>query len=434
MSATEADPAKRIGLGLATFLVAGNLIGSGIYLLPATLAAIGSISLFGWIIAAIGALVLGGVFSLIMVLRPSEDGLADMVREGMGPYWGFQSSLLYWLGCWLANIAIALAVTGYLTVFFPVLDQPEYTALATVAVVWLLTLVAIIGPRAVGRMHALTLLVGLVPLLAAGIFGWLWFDPELFAASWIVNGQGPGGAVYGSLLSVFWAFVGVECAAMVARTVDHPERNVPLATMGGIGIAALVYMFASTAIFGLVSAGSLAASSAPFALAVERILGPAAAGLVAVCAIMKAAGTLGGWVFVTGETTRWTAAAGYFPRWLAVSGKGGVPVRALVGMAALMSVAVFVTAAPSIAEQFELLINASVVFTLIIYIYAAIALVRFASGASRRIRTTACLLAAGGILFSALLIASSDRPLLLVTLAIVVATVPAWWLVSRRAV
>lgn len=432
MNVAEVVPAKRIGLGLATFLVAGNLIGSGIYLLPATLAAIGSISLFGWIIAAIGALVLGGVFSLMMVVRPSEDGLADIVREGMGPYWGFQSSLLYWTGCWVANIAIALAVTGYLTVFFPALDQPEYTTLATVGVIWMLTLVAILGPRAVGRMHALTLLIGLIPLLAAGVFGWLWFDPDLFASSWIVNGQAAGEAVFGSLLSVFWAFVGVECAAMVARTVDRPERNVPLATMGGIGIAALVYMFASTAIFGLVSAESLAASSAPFSLAVERILGPAAAGLVAICAILKAAGTLGGWVFVTGETTRWTSAAGFLPRWFATTSGGNVPVRALVGMAMLMTVAVFATASPSIAEQFELLINASVVFTLIIYIYAAIALVRFSAGASARVRTLAWFLAAGGIGFSALLIASSGRDLLLVTAGLVVATVPAWWLISRR--
>ncbi len=433
MNATDTAPAKRIGLGLATLLVAGNLIGSGIYLLPATLAAIGSISLFGWIIAAIGALVLGGVFSLMMVVRPSEDGLADMVREGMGPYWGFQSSLLYWLGCWIANIAIALAVTGYLTVFFPALDQPEYTALATIAVIWLLTLVAILGPRAIGRMHALTLLVGLIPLLAAGIFGWLWFDPHLFASSWIVNGQSGGEAVYGSLLSVFWAFVGVECAAMVARTVERPERNVPLATMGGIGLAALVYMFASTAIFGLVSAENLAASSAPFALAVERILGPAAAGLVAICAILKAAGTCGGWIFVTGETTRWTSAAGFLPRWFAVSSPANIPVRALVGMGVLMTVAVFVTAAPSIAEQFELLINASVVFTLIIYIYASIALLRFAKASSARIRTMAWLLAVVAIGFSALLIASSGWTLLLVTLAIVAATIPAWWIVSRRA-
>ncbi|QPD00188.1 amino acid permease [Qipengyuania soli] len=422
-----------MGLGLATLLVAGNLIGSGIYLLPATLGAIGSISLFGWIIAALGALVLGGVFALIMVVRPSEDGLADMIRAGMGPYWGFQSTILYWIGCWLANIAIALAVTGYLSVFFPVIASPTWTAVTTSAVIWLLTLVSIMGPRAIGKMHILTLGIGLIPLLAAGTLGWLWFDPDLFAASWNVSGESGGSAVYGSLLSVFWAFVGVECAAMVARTVENPARNVPLATMGGVGLAALIYMFASTAIFGLVPAAELSASSAPFALAVERILGAAAAGLVAICAIMKASGTCGGWIFVTGETTLWSASAGFLPRWLAKPDARGIPVRALVVMAVVMTIAVFATAAPSLAEQFETLINAVVVFTLVTYVYAAIALVRFTKGASRTIRATAIVTAVLATAFSILLIASSGETLLLVTAAIALCTVPAWFVVKRGA-
>lgn len=434
MSGSAAAPAKRIGLIMAILLVAGNLIGSGIYLLPATLAAIGSISLFGWIIAALGALVLGGVFSLIMIVRPSEDGLADMISAAMGPYWGFQSCLLYWLGCWLANIAIALAVTGYLTVFFPILDQPGWSAAATAGVIWLLTGIAILGPQAIGRMHALTMAVGLVPLLAAGTLGWIWFDPDLFATSWVVSGESPASAVYGSLLSVFWAFVGVECAAMVARTVEHPERNVPLATMGGIGLAAIVYMLASTAIFGLVPAADLAASSAPFALAVENILGPAAAGLVAVCAILKASGTCGGWIFVTGETTLWSAAAGYLPRWLAVSDARGVPVRALLAMGVGMTIAIFATAAPSIGEQFETLINAVVVFTVLIYIYTAYALIRFTAASSLAIRVTAWIVAVLGSAFSALLIISSGAMLITVTAVLALATVPAWWFVKRSGV
>lgn len=432
MSAGTDAPAGRLGLGLATALVAGNLIGSGIYLLPATLAAIGSISIFGWIIAALGALVLAGVFSLMMIVRPTEDGLADIVRAGLGPYWGFQSSLLYWIACWLANIAIALAVVGYLTVPFPVLDQPLPSAAATVAVIWLLTGIAILGPRAIGRTHALTLAVGLVPLLAVGLLGWLWFDPELFARSWNVSGEPDSQAVFGSLVSVFWAFVGVECAAMVARMVHDPARNVPLATMGGVGISALVYMFASTAIFGMAPAESIAASSAPFALAVDRILGPAAAGLVAVCAILKASGTLGGWVLVTGETTRWTAASRFLPRWLAQTSDSGMPVRALVAMAALMSVVTFLTVAPTIGQQFELLINASVVFTLLVYVYASIALLRFTVGASPGRRRAAWVLAVLAILFSVLLIASSGIGLIAVTTGLVALTLLGWPFVRRR--
>jgi arginine:agmatine antiporter len=430
---TGAAPVKRMGLIMAILLVAGNLVGSGIYLLPATLAAIGSISLFGWIIASLGALVLGGVFSLIMIVRPSEDGLADMINSAMGPYWGFQSCLLYWIGCWLANIAIALAVTGYLAVFVPLLKEPGWSAVSTAVVLWVLTGIAILGPRAIGRMHALTMAVGLVPLLAAGTLGWMWFDPHLFATSWIVTDASPSGAVYGSLVSVFWAFVGVEAAAMVARTVEQPERNVPLATMGGIGLAAIIYMLASTAIFGLVPASELAASTAPFALAVEKILGPAAAGLVAICAILKASGTCGGWIFVTGETTLWSAAAGYLPRWLAKPDGRGVPVRALLAMGVVMSIAVFATAAPSLGEQFETLINAVVVFTLLIYVYACWAVIRFTATSSAGIRLTAWVLAILGAAFSILLIVSSGMTLVTVTAALALATVPGWWFVRRHA-
>ena len=433
MSALSGAPAGRLGLGLATVLVAGNLIGSGIYLLPATLGKIGSISLFGWIIAAVGALVLAGVFSLMMIVRPTEDGLADIVRTALGPYWGFQSSLLYWIACWLANIAIALAVVGYLTVPFPVLDQPLPSAAATIAVIWVLTGIALLGPRAIGQTHTLTLAVGLVPLLAVGVLGWLWFDPQLYARSWNVSGEPASEAVFGSLVSVFWAFVGVECAAMIARMVDNPTRNVPLATLGGVAIAALVYMFAATAIFGLAPADSIASSSAPFALAVDRILGPAAAGLVAVCAILKASGTLGGWVLVTGEATRWTAVSGFLPRWLAQTSSRGTPARALVAMAVVMSVATFLTVAPTIAEQFEVLINASVVFTLLVYIYASIALVRFTACASPRLRMGALVLAVLAILFSGLLIVSSGSGLMAVTAGLVVLTLLGWQFVRKRA-
>lgn len=432
MSSAGTAPDNRLGLGLAIVLVAGNLIGSGIFLLPATLAAIGSISLIGWLIAALGALLLAGVFSLIMAIRPTEEGLADIVREGMGPYWGFQSSLLYWLGTWLGNIAIALAVTGYLTVPFPLLNQPWPRAGMTVVVIWLLTLVAIFGPRAIGRLHGLTLVIGLIPLLAAGVLGWLWFDPATFAQSWNVGGEAPSQAVFGSLVSVFWAFLGVESAAMVARMVKRPERNVPIATMGGVVLVAVVYVLATSAIFGMVPAAEIARSSAPFALAVRTILGPAAAGFVAICAILKTCGALGGWVLVTGESTRWTAAAGYLPRWLARPAADGTPTRALLAMAVVMSGAALLTTAPTVGEQFGLLIDAAVVFTLLVYIYAAVALVRFSASATRARRRVAIAVAILASLFCAVLILSSGLVLIAITAALGALTVPGWWLVRRR--
>jgi len=302
-----------------------------------------------------------------------------------------------------------------------------------VVVIWLLTLVAIVGPRAIGRTHGVTLAVGLVPLIAAGLLGWLWFDPHVFAASWNVSGETASEATFASLLLIFWAFAGVECAVMVARMVKDPERNVPLATMGGVILSAIVYMAASTAIFGIVPAAELAASSAPFALVVERMFGPLLAGFVAICAILKVSGTLGGWILVTGETTRWTAVGGYMPRWLTMVSGDGTPVRALLAVGVVMTITVLLTTSPTINQQFELMVLITGALLLVVYIYAAIALIRFSKGCSPARRRLCIATAIPAILFSLVLLLTSGTELLLLTAGFLAITVPLWFVVRPKA-
>ena len=124
MTETASD-ARRIGPLLAMVLVAGNMIGSGVFLLPATLAAIGSSTIIGWVIASAGAMLLAGVFALLATLKPTPDGIVDYPAQGLHPFFGFANWLLYWLSCWVGSPAIALAVTGYLSFFFPALADPK---------------------------------------------------------------------------------------------------------------------------------------------------------------------------------------------------------------------------------------------------------------------------------------------------------------------
>ena len=86
------EQARQLGPVAAGFLVAGNMIGSGVFLLPAGLAAIGSISLIGWIITTAGALALALVFAGLAQARPDAAGLTGYVREGMGDFVGFLSA------------------------------------------------------------------------------------------------------------------------------------------------------------------------------------------------------------------------------------------------------------------------------------------------------------------------------------------------------
>ncbi|HZR33979.1 MAG TPA: amino acid permease, partial [Nevskia sp.] len=103
---------RKVGPYLATALVASNMVGSGIFLLPATLAAVGSITLVGWIIATVGALLVAVTLARLGRISPQAGGPCAYAAEALGPYFGFQCTAIYWISCWSGNIAIAVTATG----------------------------------------------------------------------------------------------------------------------------------------------------------------------------------------------------------------------------------------------------------------------------------------------------------------------------------
>ena len=378
---------RKIGLFLATMLVANNMIGSGIFLLPATLASVGSITIVGWIIATIGAVLIAIVLAKLAQIAPQPGGPAAYAGVALGPYFGFQANFLYWICCWIGNIAIAIAAIGYLASLLPTLALPLYSTLATIGIIWLVTAVNIYGPRLACQFESVTLLAGLIPILLVATAGWAFFDPEVFKASWNVQGQPASTVIPNSLVLVFWAFVGLESASVATAVVDNPERNVPLATIGGVIIAGLVYVASCAAIMGLVPAAELSQSTAPFADAVKLFLGPMAGIFVAVMALIKATGTLCGWVLLTAQTGKASADRGLFPAIFARVDRHGIPVANLIVMAVIMTIVVILTRSPTLGEQFATLIEVSVILCLLVYVYAGLAIWRYAT--SRAIKVTA---------------------------------------------
>ncbi|MDH5275879.1 MAG: amino acid permease [Gammaproteobacteria bacterium] len=381
----------------ATFLVASNMIGSGVYLLPATLGAFGSVSVIGWVVSGLGAFLLAAVFVLLYRIRPDSVGMVRQVRDGLGRFFGFHTSLLYWVGGWVGNVAIAVAATGYLSIFFPVLKGTTAAALCTLGVIWLMTLINFAGARRVTEFEGGTLLIGLLPVLGVAVLGWFAFDPVVFRESWNISGKADAQVIPATFALIFWAFVGVESASVAAAVVRNPARDVPIATLSGVALAASVYLAASVAISGLLPAADLGASSAPFADAAARWIGPAAAALVAGCAVLKAIGTLSGWVLVTAEVSRSGAVSRVFPAFFRESADGP-PRRNLLIVAVLMSLIVVLSSlAPSLSARFTMLINIATLLYLVIYAYCCAALWRFTG--HRGIRFVA-LLAAGFCLWA----------------------------------
>jgi len=379
------EGARRIGLFSATMLVAGNMIGAGIFMMPTVMASIGGISTLGWLVTVPGAFLIGYMFARLAQASPKPGGPYAYAREGLGDFAGFQCNLLYWFSNVVANIAIATSITGYLTVFVPALRNPYLAACSTAVVIWLSALLNMIGPRMVTRFETFTTLLGVGPIALVGILGWLYFDPVVFAAGWNTTGIGSGQAIASAVSIMFWAFMGVESASVAAAVVENPERNVARATMLGVLIAALVYVLATTAIMGIIPNEALRHSTAPFADATMRAIGPVGAVLITICAIVKGAGCLGGWTLINAETALATARDGLFPQVFARTDSRGVPIRGLVIVSILMTTILVATLSPSVGEAFMTLADISVLLVLTPYIFAAVSTSHFVqSGAMSR--------------------------------------------------
>lgn len=433
MTATAAEPAahaapashhSNLSVFGAAALVMGGMMGSGVYLLPAALGKVGSISILGWLVSTVVALVIAAMFVQLVVAAPQARGVAAYVQAGLGRFMGVQTTVLYWTTYWFGNVAVAVAAGGALAFVFPALAAPGARLAVVLALTWLTVLIGWIGPRAVGRVEGLTLAIGLAPVALTAVLGWLWFDPQVFVHAWNPTGAAPFAAIRGSAFTAFWAFLGLECAVATSGVVRDPVRNVPRATLAGVGGAACLYILGSAALMGLLPAAALAKSTAPFADAARVTIGLAGAGLIAVCAFLRASGCLTGNTLVAAETTREAADQGAF---LAIfrtrPGERASPINLLTA-GVLQTAVAFGTASPDLADQFGRIASATVVMNLVVYALAGLSLVRLRGAfATPRGRTLAVVAGLGAVVAALALIASGSIADLLIGLSpIVLAT------------
>lgn len=369
-------PGKKMSLLQATMLVAGNMIGTGVFLLPVNLATVGGIAVFGWVVATAGVAALGIAFAKLGELDPQEGGPYAYARDFLGPYVGFQTNYIYWFGNWIGNIAIAVAAVGYLAEFIPSVAGPPASVIATALVIWILTFTNILGPRVIGALETWTMSLALVPILAIAFLGWIWFDSSVFFAGWNVSGGSDLSAVSRAASMALWAFMGIESAAVSAGVIENPKRNIPRATLMGLGLAAVVYVLSSTVIMGIIPNAELQTSHAPFAVAARLVVGDTGAILISLCAILKSVGSLGGWMLLVGQSAKAAADDGMFPAAFARLNRNGVPARGLVIVGVLMTIVLFATMSPTIAGQFNRIIDLAVILIALPYVYSAVAMVK----------------------------------------------------------
>ncbi|MEM6807312.1 MAG: amino acid permease, partial [Bacteroidota bacterium] len=291
----------KIGLWESTSLVLGNMIGSGIFLLPASLAFYGGISLWGWIVSSLGALLLAKVFSKLSKLYPKTGGPYVYARKGLGDFAGFLVAWGYWISVCVTNAAIAVAMLSYLTVFFPILgEEPLIAAGLGLAVIWGLSLLNMQGVKGAGKLQLITTILKVAPLMLIAIFGLFYMDWSHFSPFNLSEKTALEAITETATLTLF-AFLGIECASIPADNIKNPEKTIPAATQWGTYIAITVYILSSMVLLGVLAPEALQHSKAPFADAAALMWGESARIIVAIAAIISTFGALNGWILIQGQ-------------------------------------------------------------------------------------------------------------------------------------
>ncbi|RMA66369.1 amino acid permease [Ulvibacter antarcticus] len=369
---TEGSKPKKIGLITATSLVVGNMIGSGIFVLPAALASYGSISLLGWFFTAAGALILAKIFSnFSKILRSKSGGPYVYSRAGFGDFIGFLVAWGYWISCWVVNAAIAVAIVSALTIFFPILETNSILAVVIgLAFIWFFTWINSEGVKTSGKFQVVTTILKVVPLLFVILFGGFFFSLDNFPEFNTSNlGDFDAFSTVGAL--TLFAFLGLECATVPAANVKDPEKTIPKATMLGTTISTLIYILGTVVLFGMLPIEKLSTSPAPFAEAAKIIGGEYAGYFVAGGAAIAAIGALNGWILMMGQIPMASATDKLFPRIFKKENKNGVPIAGLVIGSFLSSVLMLMNYTEGLVEQFEFIVLLTTLTCLVPYLFTA---------------------------------------------------------------
>ena len=363
---------------MSTALVVGNIIGIGIFLMPAALAPFGLNALSGWVVTAVGCAALAVTFAALARDFPGADGPYDYTLRAFGPATAFLVMWCYWVSVWVANAAIAMGVVGYLLYFAPSLAASPLVPPATgLALVWLFVLINLRGVRTAGWVQLLTTVLKLLPQFAVIVLGLavLIGRPHAYTEHLPPNPASWSEVASVSAIAMF-AMLGIECATIAASKVRDPERTIARATLAGTLISAAIYIGISVVPMFLIPQRELAASTAPFADLLTRQLGGHWGGVLAAFVVVSGLGTLNGWTLVIGEVTETVARHGAFPASLARTNSRGAPARAFIATGLATSVMLLGNYAGSVADLFSFLTAMAVNLGLPLYLAGALAVLR----------------------------------------------------------
>ncbi|MFZ7173908.1 putrescine-ornithine antiporter [[Pasteurella] aerogenes] len=368
------EKSNKIGVVQLTILTMVNMMGSGIIMLPTKLAEIGTISIVSWLVTAVGSTALAYAFAQCGMFSKKSGGMGGYAEYSFGKAGNFMANYTYGVSLVIANTAIAISAVGYGSELLGATLSPVAIAMWTIFTLWLATVLNFGGARITGNISSFTIWGVIIPVVGLCFIGWFWFDGEMYVNSWNPHNVPTFEAIGVSISMTLWAFLGLESACANTDVVENPEKNVPIAVLGGTLGAAVIYIVSTNVIAGIVPNLDLANSTAPFGLAFAHMFNETTGKVIMGLMVMSCFGSLLGWQFTIAQVFKSSAEEGYFPAFFKKITSKEAPVVGMIVITAIQSLLALMTISPSLTKQFNVLVDLAVVTNVIPYLLSMAAL------------------------------------------------------------
>jgi APA family basic amino acid/polyamine antiporter len=420
---THPEPASRmLGKWMSAAMVVGTMVGSGIYLLPTTLAPFGANLVIAFLLTGLGTMCLA--FALARMAARITGGPFAYIDRSFGETAAFLTLWCYTISQVTGVAGVCVAVAGALGHVYPAVQQGPGLIAVAIGAIALLTLVNLRGARSAGVLQVITTLIKLAPLLLVMVLVLARMGTGHPLEALAPAPLGVSGIVTASALILF-SLTGFEAAVMTANVTRDSTSTVPRATILGTGFTAIIYLLATVATLMLLPSALAAKSSAPFADAIAPALGAVAGALVALIAAISAFGTGNALLLIAAESARTMASARDLPSTFARSNSFGAPVGSLLICGTAAALLVLASSSKNFVSVYVLITLVSTLLSLVLYVVCAAAALKL------RVAGKATIIVLVGMIYSLAMFYGAGREALLWSIGLALAGLPVR-LISRR--
>lgn len=410
------------------------MVGSGIFLLPASLAFYGGISLVGWLCASVGAILLAIVFGNLAKIAPdTTGGPYSYTKLGVGQFPAYLVAWGYWVSIWCTNASIATAFVGYLEVFFPIIGEEPWIAISIgLSVIWLFTWINSKPMKTVAMVQLVTTILKVTPIVLIGFIGVMYIKTDHFIP-FNLSGETNMFAITATTTATLFAFLGMESATIPSSQVENAAKTIKKATMFGTLLTIVIYITSTIAIMGIIPPEVLAESNAPFADVAALFWGSAAKYIVAIGALIATLGALNGWILIQGQIPMAAAQDNLFPSIFKRTNKHKSPILGIILSSILASIVMGLKYNESLVNAFTFMMNLSTLSVLTPYLLSALSLIILIKKRNTiQNKTRNIIIAILSMLFCVWVIFGSGMEVILWGIALLVVGIPFYFGLNRK--